>query len=148
MSASGARLKALGAAALFSTGGAAVKTAAFTAAQIACFRSGVAAVALLLWARGRFRWSPQMLVVGLVYAATLDLYVAATKLTTAANAIFLQSTSPLYLLILGHSCCTSACADPTPRISSRSVSVSRCVSRAAPRRSRPHQIRASETCSD
>ena len=96
-----ARLQALGAAALFSTGGAAVKTAAFTAPHIAAFRSGIAAVALLVWARGRVRWSAQAFAVGVVYAATLDLYVAATKLTTAANAIFLQSTSPLYLLILG-----------------------------------------------
>ena len=101
MSASRARFKALGAAALFSTGGAAVKTAAFTAPQIACFRSAVAAVALLLWTRGRVRWSAQAVAVGVVYAATLDLYVGATKLTTAANAIFLQSTSPLYLLLLG-----------------------------------------------
>jgi drug/metabolite transporter (DMT)-like permease len=101
MSATRARLEALGAAALFSTGGAAVKTAAFTAPQIACFRSAVAAIALVIWARGRIRWSPQALLVGVVYAATLDLYVAATKLTTAANAIFLQSTSPLYLLLLG-----------------------------------------------
>src|SRR5579872_2406786 len=96
-----ATLQALGAAVLFSTGGAAVKTAAFSAPQIASFRSGIAAIALLLWVRGRARWSWQALVVGLVYAMTLDLYVAATKLTTAANAIFLQSTSPLYLLLLG-----------------------------------------------
>jgi len=101
MSATKARLQALGAAALFSTGGAAVKTAAFTAPQIASFRSGVAAIALMIWARGRVRWSSQAFAVGIVYAATLDLYVASTKLTTAANAIFLQSTSPLYLLILG-----------------------------------------------
>src|SRR5579885_665467 len=93
--------QALAAAVLFSTGGAAVKTAAFTAPQIAGFRSAIAAVALLVWARGRVRWSWQALVVGVVYAATLDLYVSATKLTTAANAIFLQSTSPLYLLLLG-----------------------------------------------
>jgi drug/metabolite transporter (DMT)-like permease len=96
-----AMLQALGAAVLFSTGGAAVKTAAFSAAQVASFRSGIAAVALLIWARGRVRWSWQAFVVGLVYAPMLDLYVAATKLTTAANAIFLQSTSPLYLLLLG-----------------------------------------------
>jgi drug/metabolite transporter (DMT)-like permease len=35
-----------------------------------------------------------------VYAATLTLFVASTKLTTAANAIFLQSTASLYILVL------------------------------------------------
>src|SRR5690606_12966885 len=34
------------------------------------------------------------------YAATLILYVFATKNTTAANAIFLQYTAPIYILIL------------------------------------------------
>lgn len=36
----------------------------------------------------------------LLYAALLILFVAATKKTTAANAIFLQYTAPVYLLIL------------------------------------------------
>ena len=38
--------------------------------------------------------------VGIAYAATMILYVLANKLTTAANAIFLQSTAPLYILLL------------------------------------------------
>lgn len=37
----------------------------------------------------------------LAYALTLVLFVSANKLTTSANAIFLQSTAPLYLLVLG-----------------------------------------------
>ena len=36
----------------------------------------------------------------LCYALTVILFVAATKLTTAANAIFLQFTAPIYLLFL------------------------------------------------
>ena len=36
----------------------------------------------------------------LAYALTLVLFVTANKLTTAANAIYLQSTAPLYLLVL------------------------------------------------
>src|SRR5947209_15431679 len=36
----------------------------------------------------------------LLYAALLILFVVATKLTTAANAIFLQYTAPVYVLIL------------------------------------------------
>jgi drug/metabolite transporter (DMT)-like permease len=42
-----------------------------------------------------------VLALGLAYAATLTLFVAANRLTTAANAIFLQMSAPLYLLVLG-----------------------------------------------
>jgi drug/metabolite transporter (DMT)-like permease len=40
-----------------------------------------------------------MILVGVFYAATLILFVQATKLTTAADAIFLQDTAPLYVLL-------------------------------------------------
>ena len=89
------RLEVLAAALLFSTGGAAVKLTQFTSWQVAGFRSGVAAVVLLLLLpetrRGWNRWT---LIAGCVYAATLILFVSATKLTTAANAIFLQAAAP------------------------------------------------------
>jgi drug/metabolite transporter (DMT)-like permease len=39
--------------------------------------------------------------VSVSYAATLLLFVLANRLTTSANAIFLQATAPLYLLLLG-----------------------------------------------
>jgi drug/metabolite transporter (DMT)-like permease len=45
-------------------------------------------------------WSFPVAAAGIVYAATLTLFVLSTKLTTAASAIFLQSTAPLYLLLL------------------------------------------------
>ena len=95
-----ARLQALAAALLFSTGGAGIKVEAFSSAQVSAVRSGIAALALLLWLRGRLHWSWPAAGAGLIYAAMLTLFVAATKLTTAANAIFLQSTAPLYLLVL------------------------------------------------
>jgi len=38
---------------------------------------------------------------GLAYAATLVLFVHSTKLTTSANAIFLQATAPAYMLFFG-----------------------------------------------
>jgi DME family drug/metabolite transporter len=100
MSVQRARLAAIGAALLFSTGGAAIKMSGFSGTQIASLRSGVAAVALALWLRGRLTWSRDIAGAAVVYAATLTLFVNATKLTTAANAIFLQSTAPLYLLLL------------------------------------------------
>ncbi len=107
--ASRARLQLIGAALLFSTGGAAIKAAAFTGWQIASFRSGFAALALLLIVpearRGlALRQTPgkfwRSALVGAAYAACLTLFVLANRLTTAANTIFLQSTAPLYILIL------------------------------------------------
>jgi DME family drug/metabolite transporter len=96
-----ARLQLTGAAVLFSTGGAAIKAAAFTGWQIASFRSGIAALALLLMAPVvRRGWTRQATLVGVAYAGCLTLFVLANRLTTAANTIFLQSTAPLYLLVL------------------------------------------------
>jgi drug/metabolite transporter, DME family len=106
------RLQVFAAAILFSTGGAGIKAAAFTGLQVSALRSGIAAVVLLLllWVlsrrsrEGRAETpviSGAMLATGVVYAATVTLFVLSTKLTTAANAIFLQSTAPLYLLLLG-----------------------------------------------
>jgi drug/metabolite transporter, DME family len=95
------RLEILGAALLFSTGGAAVKAVTLTNWQVASFRSGVAALAVFLVARqARRGWSWHVLPVGATYAATMVLFVAANKLTTAANTIFLQATAPLYVLLL------------------------------------------------
>jgi len=100
-SAAKARLQLLGAALLFSTGGAAIKAAEFTGWQIASFRSGFAALTLLLIAPASRRgWTRHTVLVGCAYAACLTLFVLANRLTTAANTIFLQSTAPLYVLIL------------------------------------------------
>ena len=101
MSLAGARLQVFAAAVLFSTGGAGIKDAAFTGLQVSALRSGIAAVVLIALLRGRLVLSPAMLGTGVVYAATVTLFVLSTKLTTAANAIFLQATAPLYLLLLG-----------------------------------------------
>lgn len=85
---------------LFSTGGAAIKGTSLTAWQVAGLRSLIAAIALVvLIPRARRHWSVRNWLVGLVYAVTLVLFVAANKLTTSANAIFLQSTGPLYVLL-------------------------------------------------
>ena len=97
-----ARLQLAAAALLFSTGGAAIKAAEFTGWQTASFRSGIAAVAILLMTPAARRgWSVRTVLVGFAYAACLTLFVLANRLTTAANTIFLQSTAPLYLLVLG-----------------------------------------------
>jgi drug/metabolite transporter (DMT)-like permease len=96
-----ARWQLATAAALFSTGGAAIKAADFTAWQTAGLRSGIAAVAILLITPAARRgWSGRAVLVGFAYAACLTLFVLANRLTTAANTIYLQSTAPLYLLVL------------------------------------------------
>lgn len=98
----GHRLQILAAAALFSTGGALVKACTLTGFQVASFRSGLAALALAaaLPAWRRF-YGPRSLLVGATYGATMLLFVTSNKLTSAANAIFLQATAPMYLLLLG-----------------------------------------------
>ena len=58
-------------------------------------------VLYLLLPGARRGWTWRTIVVGLAYAATMILFVLANKSTTSANAIFLQSTAPLYLLLLG-----------------------------------------------
>lgn len=95
------RFEILGAALLFSTGGAAIKATALGSWQVASFRSGVAALVVFLVAReARRGWSWHVLPVGTAYAATMVMFVAANKLTTSANTIFLQATAPLYVLLL------------------------------------------------
>lgn len=96
-----ARLEIAGAALLFSTGGAVIKATTFTGWQVAGLRSGIAALAvLLLLPASRRGWTWRTLLVSVAYAACLILYVTANKLTTAANTIFLQSTGPIYILLL------------------------------------------------
>jgi drug/metabolite transporter, DME family len=99
-----ARLQVLTAAALFSTGGAAIKAAPFTSFQVASLRSLVAAVALWLLVpearRLRGSWTNTAFVAA-AYAATVILFVLSNKLTTSANAIFLQSAAPLFIVLLG-----------------------------------------------
>jgi drug/metabolite transporter (DMT)-like permease len=96
------RLLLLAAAVLFSTGGAAIKAGDLTSWQVASFRSGVAAIALFtLIPEARRGWTWRVWPVGLAYSGTLVLFVLAARLTTAANAIFLQSTAPLYVMLIG-----------------------------------------------
>jgi drug/metabolite transporter (DMT)-like permease len=96
------RLLLLAAAFLFSTGGVAIKACSLGSWQVAGLRSGVAALAVFaLVPASRRGLSWRVLPAAAAYAATLILFVTATKLTTAANAIFLQATAPLYVLALG-----------------------------------------------
>jgi drug/metabolite transporter (DMT)-like permease len=89
-------------AALFSTGGVAIKSIQMGGIQISCLRSGIAAIALLLFLPDARRgWTKSVWLIALAYAGTLASFVMANKLTTSANAIFLQNTTPIYILLLG-----------------------------------------------
>jgi drug/metabolite transporter (DMT)-like permease len=95
------RSKIIAAAVLFSTGGAAIKFCGFGAWQLAAFRATIAMTTILIvLPEARRGWTWRTLLVGIVYAATTLLYVQANKHTTAASAIFLQATSPLFILLL------------------------------------------------
>ena len=86
---------------LFSTGGVAIKMVSFPAWQIASIRSGVAfVVLLLLFPKAKSGWTTGSALVGVFYAATMTTFVLANRLTTSAQAVFIQATSPIYLAIL------------------------------------------------
>ena len=79
------RLAVIAAALLFSTGGAAIKVDAFSAAQVSCVRSGLAALVLLIWARGRVEWSLRVFGIGAAYASVLTLFVLAIAAVCVRN---------------------------------------------------------------
>lgn len=91
----------LAAALLWSTGGLFIKWTTLSGLQLSFYRSlfAVIAVALLTKHEG-FGINRVTAVASVLYAVLLILFVLATKRTTAANAIFLQYTAPVYLLIL------------------------------------------------
>ena len=95
------RSKIITAAVLFSTGGAAIKLCGFGGWQVAVFRATIAMTTILIaLPEARRGWTWRTLVVGTVYATTTLLFVQANKHTTAASAIFLEATSPLFILLL------------------------------------------------
>lgn len=88
---------------LWSTGGLFIKLTdgQLDAYQVTFFRSLFAAITVLIltWKDG-LRINTFGLFTSVIYAALLFLFVWATKKTTAANAIFLQYTAPIYILVL------------------------------------------------
>jgi len=94
-------LLVLGAAILWSTGGLFIKATQLSAFELSFGRSLLAAITIAILTRGEgFGINKITAITSILYAALLILFVAATKLTTAANAIFLQYTAPVYVLIL------------------------------------------------
>lgn len=90
---------------LWSTSGFFIKYLTISAFQISFYRSLIAAitvftVALLRKQKLKFEFDAVSNFAAIFYAGILILFVIATKMTTAANAIFLQFTAPIYLVIL------------------------------------------------
>ncbi|MGQ9797994.1 MAG: DMT family transporter [Ignavibacterium sp.] len=85
---------------LWSSGGLFIKLLTLSPMQISFFRCLIAAVVFaVLFRKKILKLNPLALLNSFSYAAVLILFVIATKTTTAANAIFLQSTAPIYVLI-------------------------------------------------
>ena len=88
------------AALLWSTGGLFIKLISFSAMQLSFFRCSIAALTFALIFRKRILIANKLsLANSFIYAVVLISFVIATKTTTAANAIFLQATAPIYVLI-------------------------------------------------
>jgi drug/metabolite transporter (DMT)-like permease len=93
-------LLVLAAAILWSTGGLFIKWVSLSGLELSFGRSLLAAITVAIFTRREgFGLNKVTAVASVLYAALLLLFVLATKETTAANAIFLQYTAPVYLLI-------------------------------------------------
>jgi len=89
------------AATLWSSGGVLIKSIDWNPLAIAGSRSLIAIVVISLLQPTTIKKLSWRVVPGaLAYALTVILFVVATKLTTAANAIFLQYTAPIYIALI------------------------------------------------
>jgi drug/metabolite transporter (DMT)-like permease len=92
---------------LWSMGGVLIKSVQWHPLAIAGGRAACAAVVMLCSIlflekrRPHFHFSFAQVGGALCYAATVSLYVSANKLTTNANAIVLQYTAPIYIVLFG-----------------------------------------------
>ena len=85
---------------LWSLGGLLIKWVSLPPLAVAGLRSAIALPVLLIYfKRNALNFSAVQLIGGASYAATVILFVYATKLTTAGNAILLQYTAPVYVAL-------------------------------------------------
>ncbi|MEW6720423.1 MAG: DMT family transporter [Thermodesulfobacteriota bacterium] len=86
----------------WSFGGILIKWIEWHPMAISGMRSAIAALTVLALFRGaRPTWSRREIGGAVAYAGTVTLFVVATKLTTAANAILLQYTAPVHVALFG-----------------------------------------------
>jgi len=92
----------LSAAILWSSGGLLIKLVDLNSIAIAGFRSIIASfVVMIFLKKSVFTFSWNKVFGAISYASMVIFFVSATKATTAANAILLQYTAPIYIAILG-----------------------------------------------
>ena len=85
---------------LWSTSGILIKMVHWHPVAIAGMRSAIAALFLVaVIRRPHFTWSFSQIGGAVAYAATVIIFVSANKLTTAANAILLQYTAPVFVAL-------------------------------------------------
>jgi len=85
---------------MWSLGGLLIKSVDANPLAIAGSRSAIAVVLfLLVLKKPKLTWSFAQIGAALAYAATSILFVTATKTTTAANAVLLQFTAPIYVAL-------------------------------------------------
>ncbi|MDQ6656538.1 MAG: DMT family transporter [Verrucomicrobiota bacterium] len=90
------------AAVLWSLGGVLIKSIDWPPMAVAGGRSAIAIPLMLAcMGRPRFTFSAAQIGGAIGYALTVVLFVFATRMTTAANAIFLQYTAPIYVALIG-----------------------------------------------
>ena len=89
------------AASLWSTSGVMIKTISWQPIAILGGRSIFSSIVFLIYLRRLpTKWTRWKLVASAAYILTQFLFIWSTKLTTAANAIFLQYTAPVYVILL------------------------------------------------
>ncbi|MCX7709624.1 MAG: DMT family transporter [Clostridia bacterium] len=87
---------------LWSIGGMLIKLVEWNPIAIAGMRSAIAAVVFIIYIRKpKINWSFAQIGASICYAGTVILFVSANKMTTAANAILLQYTAPIFVAIFG-----------------------------------------------
>ncbi|MEA4896301.1 MAG: DMT family transporter [Oscillospiraceae bacterium] len=87
---------------MWSTGGIFIKLIPWNAFVIAGLRSLISAGTVYLFLRIfkiKFRFGRRSVLMGIFMSLTFSCFVLANKLTTAANAIVLQFTAPLFLMV-------------------------------------------------
>ena len=89
------------AASLWSTSGVLVKIINWQPVAILAGRSLFSSIVFLVYLRRiPTNWTRWKILASVAYILTQFLFVTSTKLTTAANAIFLQYTAPIYIVLL------------------------------------------------
>lgn len=87
---------------LWSLGGLLIKSVHSNPLAIAGVRSGISALLILIvMGKPKLNWSFAQIGAALAYSTTVLLFVCANKNTTAANAILIQYTAPVYVALLG-----------------------------------------------